>query len=196
MTEHSPQEFRALRDAIAARAVWRSVLALIGLGLWAAILTATLIALPYPVVAVVPLLVLVATFEVIRPLHVGAERIGRYLQVFHEEAASAEGAASAPAWERTAMALGPAVPGAAGHPLFIPIFALATLANLLAVLLPGPVPLELALLVVPHAAFAGWLAVADRAMRAQRTRELARFRELRTGNHEDTKGHNGTTNRN
>jgi hypothetical protein len=32
---------------------------------------------------------------------------------------------------------------------------------------------------VPHAAFLGWLIVADRTMRGQRTRELARFRELR-----------------
>ena len=33
---------------------------------------------------------------------------------------------SAPAWERTAMAFGATVPGAAGHPLFSPIFAIAT----------------------------------------------------------------------
>jgi hypothetical protein len=32
---------------------------------------------------------------------------------------------------------------------------------------------------VPHAAFIAWLWRADRAMRAQRPRELARFRELR-----------------
>ena len=44
-----------------------------------------LVLLPYPVAAAIPLLVLVATFEVIRPLHFGAERIGRYLQVFYEE---------------------------------------------------------------------------------------------------------------
>ena len=77
------------------------------------------------------------------------------------------------------MALGAAVLGAAGHPLMAPVFALATLVNLLAVLLPGPVPVELALLAVPHAAFLGWLALADRAMRAQRVRELERFRGLR-----------------
>lgn len=178
MTDLQTHEFRSLRDAVAARGRWRSLLTLLGLLAWAAILTATLVLLPYPVVSVVPLMVLVATFEVIRPLHVGAERIGRYLQVFHEGPATA-GPIAPPAWERTAMALGAAVPGAAGHPLMAPVFALATLVNLLAVLLPGPVPMELALLAVPHAAFLGWLALADRAMRAQRVRELERFRGLR-----------------
>lgn len=187
-------EFRALRAAVAARGLWRSALALAGLGLWAGLLVATLIALPYPVVAIVPLLVLVGTFEVIRPLHVGAERIGRYLQVFHEERVGADTPGAPPAWERTAMALGAAVPGAAGHPLFVPIFALATVANLLAVLLPGPVPVELGLLAVPHGAFLIWLGLADRAMRTQRARELARFRELRARNHEGTKVHERTKN--
>ena len=56
---------------------------------------------------------------------------------------------------------------------------MATVVNMLAVLLPRPVPIELTLLGVPHAAFLVWLAVTDRTMRAQRTKELARFRELR-----------------
>ena len=177
---HTPaHEFRSLRDAVAARGQLRATLALAGLGLWAAILTATLVALPYPVVAVVPLVVLVATFEVIRPLHVGAERIGRYLQVFHEETDTNDGTLTPPAWERTAMSLGAAVPGAAGHPLFVPVFGLATIVNTLAVWLPSPVPVETGLLAVPHLAFLIWLGVADRAMRAQRASELTRFREMR-----------------
>lgn len=155
---------------------------LAGLLGWAGVLTAVLIALPYPVAAVIPLMVLVTTFEVIRPLHGGAERIGRYLQVFYEEAggdAVPGSGPSRPAWEHTAMAFGAAVPGAAGHPLFVPLFVLATGVNFLAVLLPAPVPVEWSLMAVPHAAFVAWLARADRAMRSQRTRELARFRELR-----------------
>jgi hypothetical protein len=180
MGDLAAQEYRALRDAVAARGQLRATLTLAGLLGWMAALAATLVALPYPVAAVMPLMVLVATFEIIRPLHSGAERIGRYLQVFFEEAGQREEAGLAPpAWERTAMAFGAAVPGAAGHPLFVPLFALATAVNLLAVVLPGPVPLELSLMAVPHAAFLAWLARADRAMRTQRTRELARFRELR-----------------
>jgi hypothetical protein len=180
MSELATEEYRALRDAITARSHLRAALALGGLGGWAAVLAAVLIAVPIPAAAALPLFVLVATFEVIRPLHFGAERIGRYLQVFHEEAArSANTLLEPPAWERTAMQFGPAVPGSAGHPLFIPLFALATVVNVLAVLLPGPLPIEIAWMAVPHAAFLAWLVRADRAMRAQRTTELARFRGLR-----------------
>jgi hypothetical protein len=183
MTELAEAEFRALREAIAARGQLRTTLALVGLLSWGGLLAMTLVGLPYPVAAALPLTALVATFEVIRPLHAGAERIGRYLQVFFEEAGSASPGSSPglspPAWERTAMAFGAAVPGAAGHPLFLPVFGLATAVNYLAVLLPGPVPVELALMALPHAASLAWLLYADRGLRTQRTRELARFRELR-----------------
>jgi hypothetical protein len=180
MPDLAAQEYRALRDAISARTQLRSVLALGGVAAWAAVLTAVLIALPVPAAAALPLAMLVATFEAIRPLHFGAERIGRYLQVFHEEAAGSRGTRlEPPAWEGTAMQFGASVPGAAGHPLFIPLFAIATAVNALAVILPGPLPIEMAAMAVPHAAFLLWLARADRAMRAQRGAELARFRELR-----------------
>lgn len=195
MAELESHEYRSLRDAVSARGHLRAALALAGVSTWAMVLVATLVWLPYPLAAIIPLMVLVTTFEVIRPLHFGAERIGRYLQVFHEEAGNGEGARlTAPAWERTAMAFGAAVPGAAGHPLFVPLFAIATLVNTLAVLLPRPVPVEMALLAVPHGAFLIWLAITDRAMRAQRTKELARFRDLRghkKRDHEDAKGHEG-----
>src|SRR5215211_5183355 len=78
-------EYLVLRKTIAQRGALRPVLVLCGTGIWAAILTAVLDLVPYPVAAAIPLLVLVVTFEVIRPLHFGAERIGRYLQVFYEE---------------------------------------------------------------------------------------------------------------
>ena len=77
------------------------------------------------------------------------------------------------------MTLGGAMPGAAGHPLYFPVFLVATVVNYVAVLLPGPVMAELALLAVPHAAFILWLLITDRAVRAQREHELARFREIR-----------------
>jgi hypothetical protein len=139
---------------------------------------AVLVWLPYPVAAAIPLLMLVATFEIIRPLHFGAERIGRYLQVFYEECGEPDRPLrDTPSWERVAMQFG-SVPGVGGHPLFVPIFLLATVTNYLAVLLPGPVPIELAAMAVPHLAFAGWLLSADRAMRRQRDLELARCRTL------------------
>jgi hypothetical protein len=145
---------------------------------WAALLVAVLVWLPYPVAAIIPLVILVATFEVIRPLHFGAERIGRYLQVFYEEMGAPDRPLTdGPGWERVAMRLG-SVPGIGGHPLFVPVFFLATLTNYLAVLIPGPVPLELGALAIPHVAFIAWLLMADRAMRQQRDIELAKFRSL------------------
>ena len=108
------------------------------MGIWAALLIAVLVLLPYPVAAAIPLLALVVTFEVIRPLHFGAERIGRYLQVFYEEAGDPDRPLSdTPSWERVAMSFG-AVPGVGGHPLFVPLFLMATALNYLAVLLPRP----------------------------------------------------------
>jgi hypothetical protein len=170
-------EYAALRSAIAARTHLRAALMLAGIAAWAGALVAVLALLPVPVAAAIPLLVLVATFEVIRPLHFGAERIGRYLQVYYEEA-SARAGATRPTWETTAYAFGPSAPGAAGHPLFVPVFVLAASLNLLAVFLPGPVPLEWGTLLVPHAAFVAWLARADRAMRVQRAHDLERYRAL------------------
>ncbi len=172
-------EYASLRHAIRARGQFRTGLFVAGVIAWAAVLVAILITLPYPLVSIVPLTLLAATFEAIRPLHIGAERIGRYVQVFYEERGNTERRfADTPAWERTAMAFGRTAPGAAGHPLFGPLFAVATIVNFVSVWLPGPVPVEVVTLAVPHAAFVVWIVVADRAMRAQRPRELARYREL------------------
>jgi hypothetical protein len=151
---------------------------LCGTGIWAALLTVVLVLLPYPVAAAIPLLVLFVTFEVIRPLHFGAERIGRYLQVFYEEQGESGRALSdTPAWERVAMRFG-IVPGVGGHPLFVPSFVLACVVNYVAVLLPQPVAIEMSVMAIPHLAFIAWLAAAHRAMRNQRAIELARLREL------------------
>jgi hypothetical protein len=152
---------------------------LAGICVWAAVLVTVLIWLPNPVAASVPLLVLLATFEVTRSIHLGVERIGRYLQVFYEERAGAESPLAPPAWERTAMAFGPAIPGAGGHPFFFPVFLIATVVNSLAVVLPAPVLVEGVTMAVPHVAFVVWMVYCERAMRRQRATELARFRELK-----------------
>ena len=134
--------------------------------------------LPYPVAAAIPLLVIAATFEAIRPLHFGAERIGRYLQVFYEEAGEpGRPLRDTPSWERVAMSFGQ-VPGVGGHPLFVPIFFLATIVNYLAVLIPGPVPMEMTVMAIPHVAMIAWLFAAHRAMKSQREIELDRLRTL------------------
>jgi hypothetical protein len=179
MDRHQRSEYVILRRTVATRGALRPILVVIGLGIWAAILIAVLVWLPSPVAATIPLLILAVTFEAIRPLHFGAERIGRYIQVFYEEAGDpGRPLNDTPAWERVAMSLG-SVPGVGGHPLFVPLFFIATAINFS---LAGPLPelsgLEMSVIVVPHLAFFVWLIAADRAMRRQRTTELARFREL------------------
>ena len=85
-----------------------------------------------PLAVVFPLLVLAGTFEAVFALHVGVERIGRYLQVFHDDA-----------WEQTAMAFGPPLAGTGTDPLFAGLFGLATVCNFLPVLVGGSAPAEL-----------------------------------------------------
>jgi hypothetical protein len=186
MERHARSEYLILRKTIAHRGALRPVLVLCGIACWAAILTAVLVLLPYPVASAIPLLVLAATLEVIRPLHFGAERIGRYIQVFYEEAGERGRALTdTPSWERVAMSFG-SVPGVGGHPLFVPVFLLAAAINYLAVIIPDPVPLELGVMAVPHLAFAAWLVAADRAMKRQREIELDRMRQLAADRAEKT----------
>ena len=178
MERHRPTEYLVLRQTIAQRGALRPILVLGGLAFWAITLIAVLALLPYPVAAAIPLLILIATFEVIRPLHFGAERIGRYLQVFYEEDGDpARPMRDTPSWERVAMSFG-VVPGVGGHALFVPLFLIATALNYLAVLLPRPVTIELSAMAIPHLAFIAWMVAVDRAMRTQRAAELARLREL------------------
>jgi hypothetical protein len=180
MTDLAREEYAALRATIRTRAGARPLVAFAGLSVWAGTLLSVLIWLQNPLAAVVPLLVLVAAFEVVRTLHLGVERIGRYLQVFFEETAAEDPTPlTPPAWERAAMIFGPSLPGAGGHPLFFPLFLMAVVVNGLAVILPGPLPLELGSLSVPHLAFIAWMLYCDRGMRKQRTTELARFRAIK-----------------
>ena len=178
MVRHARSEYLVLRRTIAQRGALRPILLVCGTGIWAATLTAVLVWLPYPVAAAIPLVVIAATFEAIKPLHFGAERIGRYLQVLYEEAGEpARPLRDTPSWERVAMSFG-RVPGVGGHPLFVPIFFLATMVNFLAVIIPGPVPMEMAVMAVPHVAMMAWLVAAHRAMQTQREIELDRLRTL------------------
>jgi hypothetical protein len=179
MDDVAGREYTVLRETIRARGTARPLAFLIGMAMWTLTLLGVLIWLPAPVAAVLPLLILLATFETVRALHLAVERIGRYLQVFFEEATAREMPGNPPAWEQTAMAFGPSLPGAGVHPYFLPVFVMAAVANFLAVLLPRPVLIELGALAVPHLALLIWIVRCDRAMRAQRASELARFRELR-----------------
>lgn len=173
MTERDLEEYRALRATIRQRGSSRPWVFLAGFSAWAVVSMGTTLT-SLPLVTILPLLVLAATFEVVFSLHVSVERIGRYLQVFHEDR-----------WEHTAMSFGPPLSGTGTDPLFILPFAIATVCNFVPVLLAEPVRVELVALLVVHLLFLLRLLVARRAAGNQRAADLDRFRLLlRQGDHQ------------
>lgn len=120
------EEYAALRATIRERGTRRVSLVVATLVAWAALVTAGAQWTMPPLWTLVPLIVLAAGFEGAFALHVGVERIGRYLQVEYETAPGA------PRWEHTAMAFGatPVPPAGRVDPLFSLLFAAATLLNL------------------------------------------------------------------
>src|SRR3990170_4795475 len=101
-------EYSALRATIRERGTARIVLLpLVFIG-WAGTAVATAAVITVAVSTLVPLLVLVVGFEAVFALHVNVERIGRYLQVFHEPDGG---------WEHVAMAFGQRFPGTGPDPL-------------------------------------------------------------------------------
>jgi len=77
-------EFTVLRHTIASRGTVRVVLLVVTVLGWSALTVVLLLFSTLPVASVYPLAVLAAGFEAIHALHVGVERIGRYLQVYYE----------------------------------------------------------------------------------------------------------------
>jgi len=138
-----------------------------GLAAWAMVaMVATFVSIP--LLTVLPLVLLAGAFEAVFALHVGVERIGRYLQVFYDDQ-----------WEHTAMAFGAPLAGTGSDPLFILFFGLATICNFAPVLLAAPVPVELAVIGGAHALFLVRLVVARRAAGRQRAADLERFRSIK-----------------
>ena len=168
----SETEFAVLRQTIAWRGTARMVLVPVTILGWATLALVLLLFSTLPVAPIFSLAVLVAGYEAIHALHVGTERIGRYLQVQYE--AESPG----PRWETTAMAVGPALPGGGIDPLFSIVFGLCTLANMLPVLLPQPTNIELGILGVVHAAFVLRIGRGRWAASRQRAVELESFKTL------------------
>ena len=167
MTSHEQEEYRALRATIQARGTARVWVFLVGLATWAGLATAVAALASIPVATLLPLLVLAGAFESVFALHVGVERIGRYLQVFHEDR-----------WEQTAMDFGAPPAGTGTDPLFAVFFVLATSLNFVPVLLAGAVPVELIVIGTAHALFLARVVVARRAAARQRAADLRRFQQL------------------
>lgn len=167
-------EFAALRQTIASRGTTRMVLVPVTCLGWAALTLTLLLVGGPPAAALLPLGVLVGGFEAVHALHVGAERIGRYLQVYYE--ADLDG----PRWETTAMTVGPALPGGGIDPLFSAVFVGATIINLIPPLLPQPTAVELGILGVLHFAFVFRIVRARGAAARQRAVELESFKALQS----------------
>ena len=179
-------EFTVLRQTIATRGTARMVLFPVTILGWAALAGTFTVAGGSPVASLFSLGVLTAGFEAIHALHVGIERIGRYLQVFYE------GDDDGPKWETTAMSVGPALPGGGIDPLFTTVFGCAVIVNLLPALLPLPARLEFAIAAdgtnravmvgvgALHAALIVRLVRARGAAARQRAVELESYRAIRS----------------
>jgi hypothetical protein len=182
MTDRDLEEYRALRATIRERGTARAWIVVFGLMGWAALTLAAAVAGVPPALTLMPLLVLAATFEAVFSLHIGVERIGRYLQVFHEghsEDPPAPDHAAATGWEGIAMAFGRPSRGTRTDPLFTVCFAIAGVLNFTPALLAGLVPVEAIAIGTAHLVFIARLAVAYRGSTAQRAADLARFEQLK-----------------
>lgn len=136
---------------------------------WAGATIATAAVITVALSTLVPLMVLVAGFEAIFALHTNVERIGRYLQVFHE---------ADDGWEHVAMRLGQRFPGTGPDPLFGRLFVLATSVNFLPAALGGETP-ELVVLALLHLVFINRIRIARGVAARQRAEDLERFTALR-----------------
>ncbi len=162
-------EHLAMRETIRARGTARMVLLPAVIAAWAATAIATAAVITIAISTLVPLMVLVAGFEAVYALHLNVERIGRYLQVFHE----ADGG-----WEHVAMAYGQRFPGNAPDPLFGRVFVMATSVNFIPAALGGDVP-EIVVLAVLHLLFINRIRVARAVLARQRAEDLERFTTLK-----------------
>jgi hypothetical protein len=171
-TTADQNEYGALRATIRERGTARVCLFVGGIVAWAALTLATAAMTSTPVATVLPLLVLAALFEAIFALHIGVERIGRFLQVFHEDDRHQR-------WEHAAMAFGRPKGAAAADALFTTPFILATVFNLGPAFLVRPTIEEIVFVTGAHALFAVRLFFARHVAARQRAIDLERFAQLK-----------------
>jgi hypothetical protein len=178
LTPLAVEEFRALRATIRERGTARWIVIALTFVAWAALLIVSQAVLPLPVIFLVTLVVLAAGFETVFGLHVGAERVGRFLQARYETAPGL------PSWEHAAMATGTEPRLNAGiDPLCSWLFAVATVLNLVPIAFTaadGPkigdtLPIELVVWGLFHLLFLVRIARARRFAAAQRAIDLEFF---------------------
>ena len=173
MTERELEEYKALRATIRQRGSVRTCVFVAGLAAWGLLSMATNF-VSIPLITLLPLVLLSGVFEAVFAVHVGVERIGRYLQVFYEDR-----------WEQTSMAFGAPLTGTGSDPLFVVYFGLATLCNFMPVLQAEPVRVELAVIGGAHALFIIRLVVARQVASRQRAADLERFRQIKNDHRGD-----------
>ena len=173
MTPREQVEYSELRATIRERGTARVWVFVVGMAAWGALATATSALAATPVATLLPLLVVASAFEAVFALHVGVERIGRYLQAFYET----EG--SGPRWEHAAIGFGRPRGAVGPGALFFTPFLLAALVNLIPALVVEPTRAELIFIVGAHALFVLRLLAAGQGARQQRAIDLARFQEIK-----------------
>ena len=173
MTEREQLEYSALRATIRERGTARFYVFAGGFATWSALVVATAALAFSPLATLLPLLVLAAIFETVFALHIGVERIGRYLHVFHEETGVTK-------WEHAAMAFGRPKGAATTDALFSSPFFLAAVFNVAPAVIVEPTTPELIFIGGAHALFILRLLVARESARRQRAIDQARFEEIRT----------------
>ncbi len=164
-------EFRALRATIQQRGTARMLVVPLTFVGWAATAVATAAVITVAVSTLVPLLILVAGFEAVFALHVNVERIGRYLQVFHEGGENG--------WETVALRFGQRLAPGTPDPLFGRLFGLATSVNFLPAALGWENIPELVVLAVLHLLFINRIRLARAFAGTQREKDLERFMALK-----------------
>ncbi len=178
MTGREHEEFRELRATIRERGTARICLFAGGIAAWTAATIATTALASTPLATLLPLLLLASVFEAIFALHIGVERIGRYIQVFYETDA-ADDVPSQRQWEHTAMAFGRPAGAATIDALFTVPFLLAAIFNIAPAMLLNPIQAELIFVGGAHALFVLRVVVARLAAAKQRGIDLARFKQLK-----------------
>ena len=158
-----------MRATIRQRGTARMVLVPAALVGWAALAIGAAAVITVALSTLIPLLVLVATFESVFALHVNVERIGRYLQVFHERAHAG--------WEHVTMDYARRFPGGGSDPLFGRIFIFAASVNFFPAALGGE-PWEAAVVAVCHFVFIYRVRKAQSLAASIRAEDLRRFETL------------------
>jgi hypothetical protein len=181
------EEFRQLRATIRERGTARALVSVITFVSWAALAVASIGVSIAPLSALAPLVVLAGGFEVMFALHVGAERIGRYVFVFYEHGGADP---TRPKWESAIASFGrtPAAALPRVTALAEVVFIMAALTNLIFAFeafgaftnLPATRsqlagPLATLATVVAHLLFIGRVLQARQQAKRQRERDTATF---------------------